>query len=403
MNETPRQYARTISPVVIAFVSCVSFVPFLAAQDKLPSEAIDPDLEPFIQRVLRVNDKNGDRKVTKDEATNQLKKNFDRVDTNGDGEVSIVEVAALAKRMGDLQRNQSTGKSDRAQTEERQAGRRQTGVPENVIFESDIAYRDGNPMWKLDLARPKVAASMPQPAIVVIHGGGWRGGDKGGGQWRLLPLEYAAQGYVCVSVNYRLTDEGNVLDCIADCKCAVRWLRAHAEQYNVDPNRIGAYGNSAGAHLVAMLGLASADAKLEGDGPYQDQSSLVQAVCCSATPSDFTNWGQNKSGSARDALSRLFGDLDIENSKQLASPVTYATDHAPPFLIIHGTSDTTVPIAQGDALERSLREASAKDMTYIKIKGAGHGVFMKHGDKTRPAMKEFFQRVLRITEPSLSE
>ena len=71
-----------------------------------------------------------------------------------------------------------------------------------------------------------------------------------------------------MSVNYRLTDEATVLDCIADCKCAVRWLHAHAEEYNVDPDRIGSYGNSAGAHLVSVLGQASADAKLEGDGPF---------------------------------------------------------------------------------------------------------------------------------------
>lgn len=355
------------------------------AQDSPKGETSGAAVKQFLQQVLRTNDKNSDGKITEDEAVRQLKKNFANVDTDGDGEITNAELTVLARRLAGRQRNSRANNLDR----------QQAVVADNVIFEADIAYREGNRKWKLDLARPKAASSTPRPAIVMIHGGGWRSGDKGGGQWRSLPLEYAAQGYVCISVNYRLTDEATVLDCIADCKCAVRWLRTHAKKYNVDPDRIGAYGNSAGAHLVSVLGLASAEAELEGGGPFQDQSSLVQAVCCSAPPSDFMNWGKKKNGNANTALSRLFGDLDVDEAKKSASPVSHATENAPPFLIIHGTSDTTVPVTQGDALERALREAGAKDVTYMKIKGAGHGVFMQHAKKTRPAMKEFFDRVLR--------
>ena len=233
-------------------------------------------------------------------------------------------------------------------------------VPENVVFEADIAYREGNEKWKLDLARPKAKSTTPQPAIVFIHGGGWASGDKGGGQWRSLPLEYAARGYVCVSINYRLTNEGIMLDCIADCKCAVRWLRANAEKYNIDSKRIGAYGNSAGAHLVSVLGLAPREADLEGDGPHQDVSSLVQAVCCSAPPTDFTNW-LNPAKNPRSPASRLFGDKDAETVARRCSPVTYASDKAPPFLIVHGTADKTVPVSQGDALgESTYRQGSQR-------------------------------------------
>lgn len=382
MNHSLPKYAVTFAFVLIAFGSRA------VAQDSPKGEASGVAVKPFLQQVLKTNDKNGDGKITKDEAVRQLKKNFDNVDTDGNGEITNAELTVLAKRLAGRQRNSKANNQSR----------QQAAVPDNVIFESDIAYREGNKKWKLDLARPKAASSTPRPAIVMIHGGGWRSGDKGGGQWRSLPLEYAAQGYVCISVNYRLTDEATVLDCIADCKCAVRWLRTHAEKYNVNPDRIGAYGNSAGAHLVSVLGLASAEAKLEGDGPFQDQSSLVQAVCCSAPPSDFMNWGKKKNGNANTALSRLFGDLDVNDAKKSASPVSHANAKAPPFLIIHGTNDTTVPVAQGDALEQALKEAGAKDVTYMKIKGAGHGVFMQHAKKTRPAMKEFFDRVLQPVE-----
>jgi len=341
----------------------------------------DRSVEQFVQRALKANDEDGDGEITKDEAKQLLRKNFANVDSDEDGVVTAEELAALARRLNGrrTQRNPSNNR---------------TAVPNNVTFKAKIPYREGNDKWKLDLAHPKTASSVPRPAIVFIHGGGWRSGDKQGGQWRSLPLEYASRGYVCVSANYRLTDEATILDCIADCKCAVRWLRANSEKYNVDPNRIGAYGYSAGAHLVSILGLASAKADLEGDGPFQDESSLIQAVCCSAPPADFMNW-KTKSKSSEAAWSRLFGAKADEELKRRASPVTYAFEKAPPFLIVHGTADTTVPVAQGDTLVRLLKEAGAKDVTYMKFEGAGHGVFLQHRDETQPAMQKFFDRVLR--------
>ena len=100
--------------------------------------------------------------------------------------------------------------------------------------------------WRLDLARPTAKSAEPRPAIVFIHGGGWRGGDKRRGTFLNGALDYAAKGYVCVTLNYRLLAEAPFPACIEDCKCAVRWLRANAQKYNIDPDRIGGYGNSAG-------------------------------------------------------------------------------------------------------------------------------------------------------------
>ncbi len=105
-----------------------------------------------------------------------------------------------------------------------------------------------------------------------------------------MPISYAEKGYVCISVNYRLIKEAPLPACVSDCKNAVRWLRANAEQYHVDPDRIGAFGISAGGHLVSMLGLAGTEADLEGDGTYQEFSSAVNAVCCVVTVHGIFNW-----------------------------------------------------------------------------------------------------------------
>jgi acetyl esterase/lipase len=266
-------------------------------------------------------------------------------------------------------------------------------IPAGVELVTDIAYREGNPKWRLDLAMPKERGDRPRPALVIIHGGGWRSGDKGGGMWRSLPLEYAAKGYVAISINYRLTDEAPFPACVEDVKCAVRWLRAHAEKYHVDRERIGAYGNSAGARLVAMLGLVGPEAGLEGDGPYQDQSSLVQAVCCAATPTDFTDW-EGRAPEAKAGL--LAGPAEsLAERARKASPISCVGPDAPPFLVVHGTADNTVPFSQGEKFVRALKAAGAKDVTFMKYEGAGHGVFNQHIDETGPAMEAFFARTLK--------
>jgi beta-glucosidase len=297
------------------------------------------------------------------------------------------EIVELLKKYGAKETSQATLK------------RRQSGpeiqVPDGVKLETDIAYREGNEKWRLDLAYPEAKSKSRHPGLVVIHGGGWRGGDKGGRQWRSIPLQYAAKGYVCISVNYRLTDEASFPACVEDVKCAVRWLRANADKYSLDPSRIGAYGNSAGAHLVAMLGVVGPDAGLEGDGPYQEQSSLVQAVCCSATPTDFSNWG-GSSELPPAALSLLAGPPEtLADRKKQASPISYMGPGAPPFLIIHGTADRTVPFSQGERFATALRKAGAKDVTFLEFEDAGHGVFGQHADETYPAMERFFARTLR--------
>lgn len=260
---------------------------------------------------------------------------------------------------------------------------------------NDLAYREGNPAWKLDLAMPESRGTTPRPALVIIHGGGWRSGDKRVGMWKELPVEYAKHGYVAVSLNYRFAAEAPLPACIEDVKCAVRWLRAHAKDYNVDPARIGAYGNSAGAHLAAMLALAGPDAKLEGDGPYQQHSSAVQAAVISATPVDFLDWGAPRAGSG--TWENLFGGPKetITERVRKSMPLTYAHAAAPPILIIHGNADKTVPISQSQKLSAALKQAGAKNVTFLIVDGAGHNAFAAGESATRGAMMSFFDRHLK--------
>ncbi|QDT45242.1 Carboxylesterase NlhH [Gimesia alba] len=268
-------------------------------------------------------------------------------------------------------------------------------VPKDLIIVEDLEYREGKSRyWTLDLMMPKKRGENLRPALVFVHGGGWSSGDKSRGIFRTAPIEYAKKGYVCISVNYRLTQEAAFPACLEDVKCAVRWLRAHAEKYHVDPNRIGGYGNSAGAHLVSLLALVGKDQQLEGDGPWQDQSSALNAVCASAVPTDFTSWPGGIENKRRLLKFLEQPDTSLEEQARKASPISYVHAKAPPFLVFQGTKDRLVVVAQADEFVKALKAAGAKDVTYHRYPGAGHGVFTQNQEETYPLMEQFFERTL---------
>jgi acetyl esterase/lipase len=267
-------------------------------------------------------------------------------------------------------------------------------VPSGVRFVPDIAYRsDTGEAGLLDLAHPEDPGEDRRPALVFVHGGGWRAGSKRRPLFVLPMLQYAAQGYVTISVNYRLAQEAPFPAAVEDVKTAVRWLRVHAAEYHVDPDRIGAYGNSAGAHLALMLALVGPDAGIEG-ALYPDQSSAIQAVCASAVPADL---GAKLEGTPPGETMRVFltgAEDGFAERLQRASPISYVRGDAPPMLLIHGTEDATVPVGQLDRFVEAMRAAGARDLTYLRIDGAGHMVVRQHADETDPAIAEFFARTL---------
>lgn len=282
-----------------------------------------------------------------------------------------------------------------SQSQQPRAAQQRAVLPEGVSVQTDIAYAEVSPAQRLDLYLPEQDAKSLRPALVVVHGGGWRGGDKQRGQWARIPAQFAREGYVAISVNYRLTGEAPWPAQIEDVKAAVRWLRAHAGDYQVDASRIGAYGNSAGAHLVSLLGLVKEGDGLEGSGPYREHSSLVQAVCASATPTDFLNWREPGVVPERLASTLLAGpEGGLRDRARQASPITYARGDAPPFLLVHGTADRTVPLEQSTRFAEALREAGAEEVRYMIFDNEGHGVFGRQQLLTYPAMKAFFAKAL---------
>lgn len=265
-------------------------------------------------------------------------------------------------------------------------------LPAGVKAELDIPYREGNPAWKLDLVMPAELGDKPRPGIVSIHGGGWAYGDKRRGAQNAV--RYAQRGYVCISVNYRMTGEAPFPASVEDVKNAVRWFRAHATKYNVDPNRIGGSGHSAGAHLVAMLGVAGPNAGLEGDGPYQEQSSLLNAVATMATPTDFLNW-HRPIAQQRSINALLAGPPEtLDQRARQASPITYVNADAPPFLLIHGTRDGTVDVSQAKRFAAALEQAGAKQVEQMILEGASHTPSRDHPVEIRQRVEAFFDRTI---------
>lgn len=273
-------------------------------------------------------------------------------------------------------------------------------VPDTVEVIRDLAYRDGNEMWKLDLVRAKQPAARPQPALIFIHGGGWSGGDKRFGYAGLQgAVDFAQKGYVCVAVNYRLARKAPFPAAVEDVRTAVRWLRARAAEYNVDPDRIGAYGNSAGAHLALMLALPEGhEPALDGDGPYLEHSAKIQAVCTSATPANFITGRQPRPGETtrRDVENGfLAGPAETNEARAIAaSPVTYVTPDDPPVLLIHGDRDGIITLDQPEELLAKLQAAKAAEARLVVIDDAGHGAFQLHRETMIPAMESFFARTL---------
>lgn len=228
----------------------------------------------------------------------------------------------------------------------------------------DLDYvGSGNQRQMLDLYLPEAKADKPNPLVVYIHGGGWEAGSKDQADV-LVGLLKGGTPYAGASLNYRLTDQAQWPAQIYDCKAAIRWLRAHAQEYNLDPDKIAVFGISAGGHLVSMLGVTGGVQELEGTlGKHLDQSSRVSCVLDFCGPSDFLTFGGKGSvidpDDPKGALAKLIGGplKDRQEQGRKASPVSYITPDDAPFLIIHGDKDTLVPYSQATEFETALKAA----------------------------------------------
>jgi acetyl esterase/lipase len=253
-------------------------------------------------------------------------------------------------------------------------------TPGTLKIQRDIIYASpDNIPQKLDLYVPSGLAKPP-PIVIYIHGGGWQGGSKE----NPLPLGLTRQGFALASINYRLSQVAIWPAQIFDCKAAVRWVRANASKYGYDADKIGVVGDSAGGHLVALLGTTAGNAKLEGDEGNAGVSSAVQAVVDYYGPADFISLPDQVTPQQRanldNPVTHLFGTPIWNNGPvageqalaKEASPVDYVTAQACPFFIIHGDHDPIVPLQQSIELNDALKKAGV-DSTLIIVKGGGHG------------------------------
>lgn len=355
------------------------------------------DKEQRIQMWLDDQDKNQDGKVSPDEAIRQMKSNFSNLDRNQDGFIDRAELGQLADRLAGNQNNRQ---------------RNQTRPPpsDSVQLVENIPYADtDNPRQALDLLLPKERGDDAIPVVVFIHGGGWRNGNKQGGRNRVRP--YVESGnYAGVTVAYRLSGEAKWPSQIHDCKAAIRWIRANAEKYNLDADRIGVWGTSAGGHLVTMLGTSGDVEAMDGSlGSNNQYSSRVTCVADFYGPTNFLTMNATAIESAtldHDAAdspeSLLIGGAIQENPDKVATadPITYVTADDPPILIVHGTLDPLVSFNQSELLYAAL-EKKGVEKTLITVEGGGHG--RGFGPKPVEFVEAFFDHHLRDKKTTWSD
>ncbi|MFZ6687813.1 alpha/beta fold hydrolase [Undibacterium sp. SXout11W] len=249
---------------------------------------------------------------------------------------------------------------------------------------------------------PKAPAVAAYPAVIVVHGGGWMGGSRK--DYQGLQSLLANMGLASMSIDYRSAPLARFPAQIEDLKCAIRWLHQHASEHQIDPERIGGFGISAGAHLTALVALTSGKWNTVDRG--NQSSDRLRCAVLHAPPLDFPDWWQTADPqitgtmSPRFMLNNLFGKdySQAKNAYKEASPSTYAAqaqkEKTPPLLIVHGEQDVTVPIRASQAFVDQLiaRGVSAELM---RISDADHFGF---GSQTRQAVEKiqiFFSQCLK--------
>lgn len=254
----------------------------------------------------------------------------------------------------------------------------------------DQSYADNdNPKQALDLYLPKQRKTdKPLPVVAYIHGGGWINGDRLGAASGCIQMARTGD-YAAVAIGYRLTNEASFPAQIHDCKAAIRWVRGHAKELNLDPDKIGVWGSSAGGHLSSLLGTSGDVKDLEGDlGSHDDQSSRVRCVANLCGPEDFSVAlmfdKEGRSIFKDNAVEGLLGGSaeakpDVAKA---ASPATYVSADDPPFIHFHGTQDLRVAYRHAELIHGALEKAGVSSLL-VPITGGGHGSVSHPGVRER--------------------
>ncbi len=279
-------------------------------------------------------------------------------------------------------------------------------LPAGVRMVRDLAYLpDGDEAQRLDLYLPEETPADPLPLVVHIHGGGWMGGNK----FPCPVTGMVQKGYAVASIEYRFSQKAKFPAQIQDCQAAIRWLRANAGSYHLDPEKIGVVGGSAGGHLSALVGTAGGTGAFPPIGGNEDLSDRVQAVCDIYGPADFTTVVRQaaedrnvknifKFNSPQDPYASLIGvPLETAEKSRAVSPVTYVSEDDPPVLILHGTHDALVPYAQSVQFAEALKTKGVP-VWFQTLPGAGHGGPAFGKPAVVQLMQSFFDKHLRGAE-----
>ncbi|MBI5297431.1 MAG: alpha/beta hydrolase [Chloroflexi bacterium] len=259
-----------------------------------------------------------------------------------------------------------------------------TQLPASLL---DVTYCSlGGVELKMDAHFP-ADAGQPAPAVVYVHGGGWSAGSRRDMEAATQTPALLQAGFAVFTIDYRLAPRHMFPAMIQDVKCAIRSIRAHAVDYNIDPGQIGAWGGSAGGHLVALLGTSDENAGFDV-GEYLEYSSRVQAVVDLYGPADLTLTALTP------AQEELLTNAFTPDQYELASPVTYVTTDDPPFLILHGEKDSLVPLEQSAILYSRLTSANIP-ATLVIVLNAGHG-FNPVGGQPDPTPEDITQIIVRF-------
>jgi acetyl esterase/lipase len=264
---------------------------------------------------------------------------------------------------------------------------------DDVIFEEGIEFSNpDNQHLQLNLAQPKQAEGK-LPAVVCIHGGGFRAGDRK--DYNGLCKKLAARGYVAATITYRLSPKYQFPAAVFDCKAAIRWMKINAEKYHVDPRRIAVLGGSAGGHLAQFMGVTGDVPRFEGDRAAGDPSSRIACVVNYYGPSDFTK-SYGKSVDAAQVLPMWLGG-DLEHARRqhiLASPLNWVTPDAAPTLLLHGTLDQYVAFEQAEWMNDRLKACDV-EVKLVPLEGAKHGFGGKDAERAEKEAFEFLDAHLK--------
>lgn len=344
-------------------------------------------------------DKAGDGYLTRQEFPSRFPDAlFNRIDADGDGRISRKEDDAFRAKNQARRKGQVRQKPDRPMGANRNAARR-LSLPADAKVLKDITYATvGDRKLRLDLYLP-AGADKPLPLVIWIHGGGWRGGSKEN-PGRTLPL--LERGYAVASVEYRLSGEAIFPAAIEDCKAAVSFLRLNSAKHNLDPDRFGVWGSSAGGHLVALLGTTNDVTDFDTHEVCKKAPATVQAVCDWFGPTDFLRMNDVPGRIDHDAPespeSRFIGGPIQQNEEKVAkaNPITYVSKSDPPILIMHGEVDQAVPYNQSELLHAALQKAGVESTLY-KVEKGDHGFrgAVDSPDKLLRMVAEFFDGQLR--------